>query len=182
MNKKGFYTGAIALIAITLIMALAFNAVSTVQAHQYKSQVRAIFDVKWSFQNAHYLLGRSSADALADATHASGTCTVDASLVSSYLSQTLNSVDLNCGIEGVPTVTLNPVAPLPGIQADADISISLWCGEGFSNSFVRYEKALTFKKTVTPFVGLDCYVDVLDRDSAECEVDTIVPSPPGCGS
>jgi len=176
VKRNGMYSASIALIAVVIITALAFNSIATVKSQEGKSLAREMIEVKWASQNAEYLLEKSAADAFADAIPLAPPCDRGTGLVESYLNATLADVseDLNCKI--ILFSSINIAGP------NATIDLELRCGRSLGTGFVNYEKELEIWKTVTvDDDGISCFVDVEDKKSGECEVDTIPnPSPPGC--
>ena len=177
MKNSGAYAGAIALIAIVVIAGAVFVSQGTALAEGQKNDASAIVETKAAWQNARNLLDKSAADAFFDSV--SNYCTVDAGYISdkmtAYLGQTLASAaDLNCRIvDGI----LNTTVPTGN---DIEVSLALRCVKGGSGFFVAYEKTVAFKKMAFISPDADCYVDIQDRDSGACEIDSWLGG--GCGS
>ncbi len=66
MNKKGLYSGGVALATIVLIIAVSFNAASTAQAEEIQEKADAILDAKWTAQNMGRVYEEIAVDAMVD--------------------------------------------------------------------------------------------------------------------
>jgi hypothetical protein len=174
MNKKGSYAGAIALIAVLVIVVATLGSRSSATIGAQKNYAEAIVDTKSAWQNARDLLDKSFSDALADAS--SQACAIDASLVDSYLNATLQDAgDLNCTVLNIGETQVS------GDQATVTAEFS--CGMSMDKAFVKYGKIAWLKKFVYVLgAGPPCNVDVKDMGSLVCEVDTIVGNPTECGN
>ena len=67
MNKKGLYSGGIALATIVMVIAVSFNITSTVQTEESMGNADAIIDAKWEAQNMGRLYEEIAVDAMVDA-------------------------------------------------------------------------------------------------------------------
>jgi len=170
--KKGFYTGAIAVVAVVIISIAAFSMVSTVQTTESKNQAKAIVEAKWQWQNASELLSKSASDAIADASYTASACayetTAGHSKVSSYASDVISNTYSDCTIANI----LIDDSALP----DIDISFELKCANSFSgNDSASYKKNVVVQKNVqTLFIAgtpNQCNVIVTDNRSGKIEVD-----------
>ncbi|MDP2974193.1 MAG: hypothetical protein Q8N60_04020 [Candidatus Diapherotrites archaeon] len=181
MNRKGAYSGIIASIAIVVIIAVAFNSSAAVKAQTEKDYAKAIIDVKSDWQNARYLLDKSTSDAIADDGFAVG-CNYDRASIenklrgpSGYFQLTLNESLTNCKVENISVTGNNP----NNIQIQTDLS----CSKSIITEYKR--TAITFLKVASyDGSGINCKVDVADKRSGICEVDTIDTgvTGKGCGS
>jgi hypothetical protein len=184
MRNKGLYTGAVALIAVAIIIASSFSMVSTVQSHQRESFANNIVESKWQMQNAKHLTGLIVSDAMADSGFNLG-CNFNLDDITitlgSYLAETFNDSFSDCTVE-VERV----VAPAVN-QIRVNIQ-SISCSKEFEGISINYEKQdIEFNKQISYYNFVDpmdptappqCYIDVWDPDALKCEVDTIEASVP----
>ena len=177
MRNKGLYTGAVALIAVAIIIASSFAMVSTVKSHQQESYANNIMETKWQMQNTKHLVGKIVSDAMADSGFGSGCTFVIDDIIDTlgdgsdgYLEDTLDEAFSDCTVEveGVVSPVLNQVR----------VSINnIECNKEFDGITIGYKKQdLVFNKRISYYVDaltLECTIDVQDIDSGKCEVDTI---------
>jgi len=173
--RKGLYTSIVAVIAIALIAVIALNASLAREAGESYNASAAVADAKWKWQQAQYLLGKSAADAVADASYNDPICDYDndigLSKLNSYLGGTLNESYGECTVSG----TSIDDDGLPNL----DISLRFECTSGTDRLSVYYEKDIVIRKTVqASVVGTDCQVIVTDRDSGLEEVNQTAPITP----
>lgn len=177
MENKGLYTGAVALIAVAIIIASSFSMVSSVQSHQQESYANNIMETKWQMQNAKHLTGKIVSDALADSGFLSGCTFVINDIIATlgsgsdgYLKETLDDSFSDC------TVEVEGTQDLGGNQVRVNIR-SISCSREFDGISINYEKeGLEFNKQISYYTDLntfECTIDVRDVDSGKCDVDTI---------
>ena len=147
MNKKGLYSGGIALATIVLIIAISFNIASTVQAGKSQGKADAILDAKLEIQNMRHVFEAAAVDAIVDTINNDPGCQykktdVKPAVISSIMAQSQqgqgNCIVSNVGYDGNPPGTL--------IRIDIDMGCENSIGHDLK---VIYTKTIELKKKVT---------------------------------
>ncbi len=155
MNKKGLYSGGVALATIVLVIAVSFNITSTVQAEESQGKADAIIDAKWEMQNTEHLLEAAAIDAIVDAIFV--TCYYDEDLikskVESYIS--INSLETR----GCTVLNIE----VSGDSSNTSISFDLMCNTSVAPGLTtNYKKQILFQKSMVITSGIDCTVEIDD--------------------
>ncbi len=157
MNKKGLYSGSIALATIVLVIAVSFNIVSTGQAEESMGKADAIINAKWEVQNMGHLLEATAVDAMIDAIFVA--CSYDTVLIKSkFESYVLEPSIVNLGECTVSNIVVS------GGAANTLISFELKCTTNAATGLTtEYNKIISFQKsaTITP-LGAQCTVSIND--------------------
>jgi len=176
MNRKAAYSGSIALIAVVILVSVSFNSSAVLQAEAGQRQAKTIIDVKRDWQMARYLLDKSASDAVADAASDCGYASDDVDrILTTYFNDTLKDAGLqHCTAENSDASGNNP--------DNITITVDIQCSKTAEGTKVQYKKnGIEFRKRAYyDNTGSGCLVDVKDRDSGLCEVDTIIGR--GCGT
>ena len=181
MKTKGSYTGAIAIIAIVIMAIISFGMVSTREAAAHENEAGAIIEAKWEMQNAHHLVGKVFADAIADSGVEQG-CAFDLAEVdtkaNTYFTASFTNYPPLCSVQNVAVTEV--------IANNATVEFDLQCSKEVGGIVINYtRKGFTFdKQTYYDLSTGSCLVDVEDNDTGECDVDTIdtVTTLVGCGN
>lgn len=171
--RKGTFSATIAVIVAVLIATFAFSSIALVQGQQHELGAANISLFKSNVQNTEYLVGKTIADALADATFA-GSCAYDATntpfRMRDYISVTLADSHKS-GLNDLCTgrIANFDAGDLTAIIIDVDLS----CNRTFANgSAITYQKTFSYSKEVqVTDSGLgSCEVIVIDNQSGMEEV------------
>ena len=157
MNKKGLYSGGIALVTIVLVIAVSFNIVSTVQAEESMGKADAIINAKWEVQNMGHLLEATAVDAMVDAIFV--VCSYDADLIkSNFESYVLEPSIVNSGECTVSNILVN------GNAANTLISFELECtANPAAGLTTEYKKVISFQKSATmALIDTTCDLTITD--------------------
>lgn len=173
MNSKGSYAAVIVLVAVVVIVVAALSSSAAVNAQGQKNYAKAIVEVKREWQNFRYLLDKSAADALADASFDGG-CGYNAA-----------NLDLGAYFSNVKDDSFGDDCTYDNLTIDDSdlgdiiITVSIACGKNLGGDFsVSYSKDVTFNKALTvdgsgtcPDLTPRCRVIVQDKQSSIDEVD-----------
>ena len=175
MKTKGSYTGAIAIIAVVIMAVISFGMVSTREATAHENEAGAIIEAKWEMQNAHHLVGKVFADAIADSGVEQG-CAFDLAATNTkantYFTASFTNYPPYCAVQNVV---------VGGSASSVTVDFDLQCSKEVGGIVINYtRKGFEFDKQVHYDNSAGCLVDVEDNDTGECDVDTIVGG--GCGS
>ncbi len=172
MNRKGLYSGIVAVIALAIIAGFVFSSLGIVQAEETRADAESIADFKRQMRNIEFVLLKSSADALADSIWigGAGPCTFDQptaeAQLTAYMTAALGglaSTFPNCNIANV-TAVLAPGSPPP--PGTVTIGFDLTCQKNVGGSSISYDKAYSFPKTydLPPPAPFTCRVQITDDD------------------
>lgn len=192
MVPSGFYSGAVALVAVAIIISVVFAISSKAGVEEQGANINEIVYLKWHSQNAYQLLWDSSADAVADSLYEVGMGSTPAchfpeaynegnmrAKVEEYFEDNLENTGLGCT---VGNVELSGEFGVAG-KLTATIGFTLVCEKELDGMRYTYTKEREFVKNA--FIesgGTACLVDVEDVTGPSlevCQVDKI-PSPGGC--
>ncbi len=177
MNSSGSYAVVITLIAMVMIAAAAATSSSAIRAEGREGYARATAEVKREWQNFRYLLDKSTADAVADASLVGSVCEYNSTQANNNLAGYFSNVRSDSFGKDC---LYSPTTPIANGSADnITVTVSITCekslGGGFSAS---YSKNVTFNKKVTvdgsgvcPDSTPRCYVVVQDKQSLINEVE-----------
>ncbi len=164
MNKKGLYSGGIALAAIVMIIAVSFNIASTVQAGESQGKADAILDAKWAGQNVEYLLMEGAVDAMVDEIFVA--CDYDIEKITPRVKSYIIHYATDYSTIGKINCTASNI-DVSGDKLNTLISFDLECSSNAAAGLtINYKKTISFNKTatVTPSSS-NCTVKI--EDSAE---------------
>jgi hypothetical protein len=170
MNRKGLYTGIVAVIAIAIIAGFAFSSLGIANTEHLRGNSESLADFKRQAHNIEFVLGKSVADAIADTAFDQG-CSFDQPATQAkailYLNQALGDIGSNfpnCSVSNVV------VAGAGGMLINITATFDLACQKDYGSVRVtRFEKSQTFQKrlilTALP-LPLSCEINVENSDLA----------------
>ena len=157
MNKKGLYSGGIALATIVLVIAISFNITSAVQAEESQGNADAIIDAKWEAQNMGRLYEEIVVDAMVDQIFVS--CDYDDMLIESRIINYFSTYNPN---------QTGCTASIIDITGDADstlIEFNLVCNTIAAPGLItNYNKTILLDKKATITGSTDtCNIEITDN-------------------
>ena len=186
MKGKGSYTGAVAVIAVAIMVAVSYGMASAGEAQKGENRARAIIETKWELQNTRHLVGKVFADAIADNTDMAACSYGDVldlinkvgdGTTSGYIYESINGND-----DVLPGCkALNPIVDPTSTANSSKITFDISCTKDAGGIGIDYTiRELSFDKQAYYDNSDGCLVDVEDNKSLACDVDRIVGG--GCGS
>ncbi len=166
MNKKGLYSGGIALATIVLVIVISFNITSAVQAGESQGKADAILDAKWEIQNMRHLLEATAVDAMVK--EIAKTCSYDKQnleIIGNAVKTAVGDAptklaQTNCRI-GTVNYYSNPTG------SNIEIRIEMKCEQNISPDLkVIYEKKIEIKKEVDVSGGggiVPCNIEIRNK-------------------
>src|SRR3989338_2012689 len=162
MNRKGIFSALLAIAAVALVAAaiiVSTTSTANVSSADFSKQV---LELKSEWNNARYLLDKTTSRALAGSVDEGCNFTLSASAINnSFLITKNSSFRDNC------TYTATTTA----VTTDITVSTKIKCTKSLSGFSASFEKDVTFKKRVdASSASGSCKITITDLQSGVIEI------------